>query len=421
MIEKQPSCADENETGLLPVATAVARVRELITPIAESHTVGIREALNRVLASDVISPIDVPGYRNSAMDGYAIYSDDIPDQGESELRVIGTAWAGRPSDADPQRGECVRIMTGAMMPQGCDTVVIQEHVRVEDSSIAIDDQVEVGRNVREAGEDMQAGETVLVKGTRVRPAQLGLLASLGIAKVEVKRKPVVAFFTTGDELRSLDEHAGEPLGAGELFDSNRYTLFGMLSRLGVDIIDLGVVPDDSERTRSAFLEATQHADLVITSGGVSAGAADFVTQTLHEIGDVSFWKLAMRPGRPLACGRVGDALFFGLPGNPVAVMVTFYEFVKPAIAQLMGCVDLDSPTVRVPCISHLKKSRGRVEYQRGIYTCVDGEMQVITTGKQGAGRLSSMSAANCMIVLPAEVDTIEPGTLVDVQLFEGLV
>ena len=419
-IEKQPSCQDENETGLLPVAVAFERLRERVKPISDQQTVGIRAALGRVLAEDIVSPIDVPSYINSAMDGYAMRAADIPHNGTSSLDVVDTAWAGRPADAAVLAGQCVRIMTGAMMPAGADTVVIQEHVAVEGNRIVIDSEVEAGRNVRQAGEDVGKGDVVLSKGTLVRAAQLGLLASLGVDQVPVVRTPVVAYFTTGDELRSLDEHAGEALGPGELFDSNRYTLFGMLSQLGVEINDIGVVRDTPEATREAFLTASKSADLVITSGGVSAGEADYVTETLRELGDVAFWKLAMRPGRPLASGRVGDALFFGLPGNPVAVMITFYEFVQPAIRRLMGCDELFSPTVRVPCATRLKKSPGRTEYQRGVFENIDGVMSVRTTGKQGAGRLSSMSAANCIIVLPPEASTIEPGDLVDIQLFEGL-
>ncbi|MEM7294015.1 MAG: gephyrin-like molybdotransferase Glp [Pseudomonadota bacterium] len=421
MIEKDASCFDDEEPGLLPVTVAQARLESKIDAIREVESVDLRSSLDRVLARDVVSPIDVPGYRNSAMDGYAIRRTDIPSDGERNLKNLGTAWAGRPFDGEVGPGQCVRIMTGAMMPGGTDTVVIQEHVELSGSEVRIDSTVEPLRNVREAGEDVAQGETVLPQGTLLRPAQLGLLASLGVPKVDVTRRPVVAYFSTGDELRSLDEHAGAALGPGELFDSNRYTLFGMLSRLGVEVLDLGVVKDDKASTRDAFLRASQSADLIVTSGGVSAGEADYVTETLRELGEVSFWKLAMRPGRPLAFGTVGDAYFFGLPGNPVAVMVTFYEFVQPALRRLMGCSQTLTPTVPAVCQSSLKKSPGRVEYQRGLLALVDGELQVSSTGKQGAGRLSSMSAANCLIVLPPEIERIAPGTRVEVQPFEGLV
>ncbi len=419
--ERQPSCQDEAEPDLLPVATAYRRLREIVDPVVEVQTVTIRESLDRVLAQDIVSPIDVPAYVNSAMDGYAVRGGDVPEHGKFSLRVVGTAWAGRPADVPVAPGQCVRIMTGAMMPEGADTVVIQEHVEARGDQIHIDTDVRAGHNVRLAGEDVRRGETIIHRGVLVRPAQLGLLASLGINRVAVFRRPVVAYFSTGDELRSLDEHAGKPLNPGELFDSNRYTLFGMLSRLGVDIVDLGVVRDDRASTREVLLQASGQADMVLTSGGVSAGAADFVTDTLRELGEVAFWKLAMRPGRPLASGRIGDALFFGLPGNPVAVMVTFYEFVQPAIRQLMGCSELFTPTILAQCATALRKSPGRIEYQRGILENIDGVPTVRTTGAQGAGRLSSMSAANCMIVLPAEMEKVEPGSMVGVQLFEGLV
>ena len=421
IIDPQPSCEDANETGLLPVQAALQRLQVLAVPIAETENLSIRDALGRVLAVDIVSPIPVPTYTNSAMDGYAVAASDIPSQGRRTLQLAGTAWAGQPFDEIPTHGQCVRIMTGAMMPTGTDTVVIQEHVHASGQSVTIDSQVQAGRNVRHTGEDVAKGDRVLLKGTLIRPAQLGLLASLGVDRVEVVRKPIVAYFTTGDELRSLDQHAGEALGPGELFDSNRYTLFGMLSRLGVETIDLGVVRDDREAIRAAFLRASERADLVLTSGGVSAGAKDFVTETCRELGEVAFWKLAMRPGRPLASGRIGKALFFGLPGNPVAVMVTFYELVQPTIRRLMGCNTLSVPTMRVPCTSALKKSLGRVEYQRGILENVDGVPTVRSSGRQGAGRLSSMCTANCMIVLGANVEKIEPGALVDVQLFEGMV
>ena len=316
----------------------------------------------------------------------------------------------------------MRIMTGGMMPEGLDTVVIQEHVEVENDAILIDSTVEAGRNVRQAGEDVQQGQTVFAQGEWLDPAHLGVLASLGIDQVCVKRRLKVAFFTTGDELRSLEDHAGQTLGPGELFDSNRYTLFGMLQRLGVETIDLGVVRDDAQATRQAFEAGAAQADVIVTSGGVSAGEADFVTRIFHEMGQVAFWKLAMRPGRPLAFGRIENALFFGLPGNPVAVMVTFYEFVLPALKQLMGATRLDSARATARCLSPLRKSPGRTEYQRGVLgRDKDGSLTVETTGKQGAGRLSSMCVADCLIVLPPGKGQVMAGDVVEIQPFFGLV
>lgn len=424
MIEKQPSCDDPIEPELLPVATALARMRAEIGAVSETKTISLRESLGHVLASDLVSPIQVPAYTNSAMDGYAINSADLPaGDGEVSLKVLGTAWAGRPVTTEIKSGETVRIMTGGMLPGGADTVVIQEHVQtLDDEHVLIDGTTTAGRNVRHAGEDINTGDIVLSGGTLINPAELGLIASLGIDQVEVRRRLKVAFFSTGDELRALETHAGVALGPGEIFDSNRHTLFALLSRLGVELIDLGVVEDTADATRAAVVEASEKADLVITSGGVSAGQADFVSQTIAELGDVTFWKLAMRPGRPLACGVVNGCRFFGLPGNPVAVMVTFYEFVQPTIKAMMGCTDIDLQLFNVVAAESIRKVPGRIEYQRGIVeVSADGAQTVRTTGKQGAGRLSSMSLANCLIVLPVECDGVAAGDLVQVRPFHGLV
>ncbi len=421
-IEQQPSCADPTDPELLPVAIALSRVEQQLEALAETEQVALREALDRVLGEDVVSPIDVPGYTNSAMDGYAIAASDIPSQGEVELQVVGTAWAGEPFAGAVKTGQSVRIMTGGMMPAGLDTVVIQEHVRAGEDSVAIDHRAEAGRNVRQAGEDLKTGECILAKGTLLDPSHLGLLASIGVAHVRVVRKLRVAFFTTGDELQSLETHAGQQLSPGQLFDSNRYTLFGMLSRLNVELHDLGVVRDNPADTKDAFLQAAENADVILTSGGVSAGEADFVTRIFHQIGEVAFWKLAMRPGRPLAFGKVGNAHFFGLPGNPVAVMVTFYEFVQPALKKLMGLSQTQSPVFSAICQSRLRKSPGRTEYQRGVLGRDDqGRLTVYSTGKQGAGRLSSMAAADCIIVLHPGEDSVGEGDLVEVQPFFGLI
>lgn len=422
-IEKQPSCDDVFEPELLPVSVAVERMAAQIYPVTDVVTLPIREALGRVVAGSIVSPIDVPAYTNSAMDGFAICSEDLPASGEKTLQVLGTAWAGRPLEVDVKPGQAVRIMTGGMMPDGTDTVVIQEHVALlGQDAIRIDGSTSVGKNVRQAGEDITSGESIINDGTLIDPAHIGLMASLGIDQVSVYRKVKVAFFSTGDELRPLESHAGRTLGPGELFDSNRHTLYSMLERLGVETIDLGVVADTPEATREALKTGASQADLIISSGGVSAGQADFVSSTLAELGEVTFWKLAMRPGRPLACGKVGNAHFFGLPGNPVAVMVAFYEFVQPSIKRMQGCAQLSAPRFPARCESKLRKSPGRVEYQRGIYAIdTDGVTVVRSTGKQGAGRLSSMCLANCLIVIAAEKDGVEPGDIVEIQPFHGLV
>ncbi|MFA7097860.1 MAG: gephyrin-like molybdotransferase Glp, partial [Gammaproteobacteria bacterium] len=364
------------------------------------------------------SNINVPPHANSAMDGYAVNSADFPESGTRELTVIGTAWAGQPFAGSVARGQCVRIMTGAMLPDGTDSVVIQERVERDGDVIRFGTGNKPGQNVRQPGEDLAVGQVVLEAGKKLIPADIGLLASLGVAEVKVRRRLRVAFFSTGDELRSI----GEPLEAGQIYDSNRYTLYGMLTRLGVDLIDMGVVRDRREDVQQAFTDAAAIADAIITSGGVSVGEADFVKETLETVGEVNFWKIAMKPGRPLAFGKVGNAMFFGLPGNPVSVMVTFYQFVQPALQRMMGQTQAAPIRFRVPCLSRLKKMPGRVEFQRGILeTDAQGHMVVRSTGEQGSGILSSMSRANCFIILPMECGNVESGTTVDVQPFEGLI
>lgn len=417
-ITKQASCADDYDPASLPADTARARILESISPLQATETTAIRSALGRILAEDIISPINVPTGTNSAMDGYALNSADIPAQGLSELHVAGTAYAGKPWQDEVKRGECVRIMTGAIMPAGTDTVVMQEHVESDDQIIRIEHTVQPGGNVRQAGEDIATGDNILTRGTEITPADIGLIASLGVPEIRVYRRLKVAFFSTGDELRSI----GEKLADGHIYDSNRYTLFGMLQRLGVEIIDMGVVRDDPAALQAAFEEGANQADVLITSGGVSVGEADYVRNILQKVGEVNFWKVAMKPGRPLAFGRIKDCHFFGLPGNPVSVMVTFYQFVQPALRHFMGANVIEPIQFRVVCQSRLKKKPGRVEYQRGILSREEnGELAVSKTGMQGSGILRSMAQANCFIILPMECGQIEPGTEVDVQPFFGLV
>ena len=422
MIEKQPSCDDVAEPELLPVSVAQQRLFESLKPLTTVERVSIDDALFRVLSEGVVSPMDVPAQANSAMDGYALSSASIPSTGETSLGVVGTAWAGRPFESEIRVGECVRIYTGAIMPAGADTVVIQEHVRATDDKIDIDSDVIAAKNVRMAGEDVEEGQEILAKGRSLQAADIGVMASLGIKSVNVFRRLKVAFFTTGDELQSLELHQpGDALAPGMLFDSNRHTLAAMLKTLHVEVVDLGIVRDNEEDTRQALIKASQLADLIVTSGGVSAGDADFVTRAFHDLGDVSFWKLAMRPGRPLAYGNIGDAAFFGLPGNPVAVMVTFLQFVQPALRFLSGNTDVFAMEIPARCLSKLRKSPGRVEYQRGVMRLDEnGELVVESTGKQGAGRLSSMSRANCLIIIAAEKNGVMPGDKVMVQPFRGL-
>jgi molybdopterin molybdotransferase len=409
---------DDYDPESLPVETARRVIRSLVTPVTVCERVAVRASLGRVLGADVVSTMNVPARDNSAMDGYAVRGADLRTDGETVLREIGAALAGRTFDGAVGAGECVRVMTGAVMPAGCDTVVIQEHVRVQGNRVVVPPGQKTGQNRRFAGEDLAVGRVAIPAGRPVRPAELGLLASLGLAEVIVRRRLRVAFFSTGDELASI----GTPLREGEVYDSNRYTLYGMLARLGVDLIDMGVVRDDPASLERTFLEAAANADAVITSGGVSVGEADFTRDLLGRLGEVLFWKIAMRPGRPMAVGRIRDAYFFGLPGNPVAVMVTFYGFVRDALLALSGRTDdYELPVLQVPSATALRKKPGRTEFQRGILARGDdGKWSVRITGQQGSGVLRSMSEANCFIVLEHERGDVKAGDLVSVQLFEGL-
>ncbi len=403
----------------LSVEQARDRIAAAVAPVGGEEKVALRSALGRVLAENVLSPLDVPAHTNSAMDGYAMHGGDLPAQGSVELAVIGTAWAGRPYTGVVKPGQCTRIMTGAPMPKGTDTVIMQEDVAPDGDTIQVGSGHKSGQHVRAAGEDVSAGQIVLTAGRQILPADLGLLASLGIAEIKVRRRLRVAFFSTGDELRSI----GEPLSDGQVFDSNRYTLYGMLVRLGVDLIDMGVVPDERQATGEALVQAADNADVIITSGGVSVGEADYVKETLDTLGQVDFWQIAIKPGRPLAFGRVKSAVFFGLPGNPVSVMVTFYQFVAPALRRMMGQIGADPiPIFKVRCASRLKKTRGRTEFQRALLErTAEGELVVRSTGAQGSGLLHSMSVANCFVILPADSAGVEPGALVEVQPFHGVI
>ncbi len=420
-IIKQPSCDDPIEPALLPVAEAKRRLSELMPALTETDVVDTVNAANRVLAEAVVSPIDVPSATNSAMDGYAIHSADIPATGEVHLSVVGEAFAGRAYPSKMQSGEAVRVFTGAVLPEGADTVVIQEHVELHGAQVGIDHTAQAGRNVRHAGEDITCGGTVLNAGRRLSAADIGLIASLGIRSVSVTRTLKVAFFSTGDEVQALDESISETLPQGMVYDSNRHTLRCLLQALGVEAIDLGIVRDTFDDTLQALKAASEQADVIVTSGGISAGEADYVTKAFHELGDVSFWKLAMRPGRPLASGKIGNATFFGLPGNPVAVMVTFLAFVQPALKQRMGMQNVEPIAIPAVSAENIKKSVGRTEYQRGVFSMSEeGELTVALTGKQGAGRLSSMSVANCLIVLDDLVNGVKAGDTVKIWPFDGL-
>ncbi len=414
----EASCADDYDPNSMPVAKARAFIQSFLSPVSGVARVPIRSALGRVLAEDVISPVNVPAHINSAMDGWALRTEDLATDAGASLTEVGSSFAGVPYGKLVGKGECVRIFTGGVVPDGCDAVVMQEKAQANGKSITFAPGVKKSQNVRYAGEDLKAGAIALAKGRAVRPAELGLLASLGIGEIGVYRPLRVVFFSTGDELVSI----GSPLAEGQIYDSNRYTLHGMLIRMGCEVLDMGVIRDDPALLEKAFHDASAIGDVVITSGGVSVGEADFVKSLLAKLGEVVFWKIAMKPGRPLAYGKIGNAHFFGLPGNPVSVMVTFYQFVRDALLILQGVNPLPvQPLLKAVCTSAIKKAPGRTEFQRGILYLEDGVFKVRTTGEQGSGILKSMSDANCFIMLHDHVGNVDAGATVDVQVLEGVI
>jgi molybdopterin molybdotransferase len=432
----------------LRIADAQAFLLQLAQPITPTQTLPLREALGRVLAHDVVSPIDVPPHDNSAMDGYAFHGAQLQAGQALRLQVVGTALAGAAWVGNVQPGQCVKIMTGAVMPQGLDTVVPQELTTPDGDGICIaPDTLRAGDNRRLRGEDLEQGRVALPQGSLLTPAALGLLASLGQPTVTVLRRLRVAYFSTGDEILSLGDAPRE----GAVYDSNRYTVMGMLARLGVDMVDLGVVRDDPALLQAAFAEAASQADVVITSGGVSVGEADHTRALMKQLGDVAFWRIAMRPGRPMAVGRLQkhqfkakigsslsnsstisyqnnsesdttETLLLGLPGNPVAVMVTFLALVRPTLLRMMGCTHPAPPLLRARSTENMGKKPGRTEYQRGwVSTAADGSLQVRTTGNQGSGVLSSMVQANGLVVLHHDQGSVAVGDMVDVMMFDGAI
>lgn len=409
-------CCSDNEHD--PLAKSVEEARAAILAaspaLAAVEIVHLSAAAGRVIAQDVLAPSDVPAWPNSAMDGYALRSSD----GDQPRKLIGACFAGHPFPGIVGPGECVRIMTGAVLPTGADAVLVQEKATVTNEEVTAQVEIKAGANIRQAGEDLRAGTPALAAGTLLRPAHIGLLASLGFAEIAVFRRLRVAFFSTGDELRAL----GSVLAPGQIYDSNRYALGSMLERLGCTIIDLGRIPDDPARLEAALHSASEIADMVISTGGVSVGDADYIAELLGRLGSIHFWKMNMKPGRPLAFGKLGQATFFGLPGNPVSTMVTFYQFVRPSILKRMGkTAPWTAATVQLPLASALKKKAGRTDFQRGVLVQGENGLQVAGVGQQASHIMSGMAHADCLIILAAEAEDAPAGSLVDVQILEGLV
>jgi molybdopterin molybdotransferase len=392
--------------GFNPAAVTLEQARALlaamVVPIAETEACAIGEALDRILAGDLISPINVPAHDNAAMDGFSVQAADLDPKGETRLVIVAESLAGRPCPIAPGPGQAVRIMTGAMMPAGHDTVVPRELCRVEGRSLGIPPGQLARSNCRMRGEDLRAGQTALGIGTRIGPAELGLIASLGLSEVIVRRRARVAFFSSGDELRG----AGQTIAAGQIYDSNRYTLLGMIRRLGAEPIDLGIVADQPPAIEQVINHAARSADLVISSAGVSKGDADFTQEALSRLGEVAAWQLLVRPGRPLAVGRVGKAIYIGLPGNPVAAMLGFIFLARDVLLALAGAAPRPLAIVPARLAEPIRKRPGRLEWQRGRLLggaeADTGELRVATTGDQGSGILRSMTEADCIIVLESD-------------------
>ena len=418
-LKTQSSCGDENEQGTLTVSLALQNMLNVVQEKTNTEQLHLTDAVDRILAQAISSPVNVPSHRNSAVDGYAIIQTDLPPSGEIKiLTIAGRVVAGHPYKGDLKQGECIQIMTGAQMPDSTDTVIMQEHVEVDADRIRIDARHTAGQNVREAGEDILMGQVVLQPGIRLTPPQIGLIASLGVAEISVKTPLTAAVFSTGDEVLSIGETPRE----GCIYDSNRYSMIAAFKKLGCNVLDMGIIADDPDKLRTAFELAANSADIILTSGGVSVGEADYTKQVLADVGAVNFWKVAIKPGRPIAFGNINNSTFFGLPGNPVAVMVTFYQFVLPCLQKMMGLEQpLINPIIKAQCTNPIRKIAGRTEIQRGILSqTVNGKWQVKTTGKQGAGILRSMSEANAFIILKHDSTAIKEGEWVSVQPFKGL-
>ena len=407
---------ESHTSSLISLQEALDKLLATPAAITGTETVALTDAAGRITAAPVISPINVPPFDNSAMDGYGLRLADW--DGKTALPVAGRALAGVPFKGELPAGHCVRIMTGAPVPAGVDTVVMQEEAVVSDEGITFTADITRGQNIRLTGEDITQGSEVFPAGTKLAAAQLPMIASLGLAQIPVMHKLKVAVFSTGDELQAV----GQPLSDGQIYDTNRFAVSLMLEKLGCDVIDLGVIPDDPAVLRGIFEKADALADLVISSGGVSVGEADYTKQILDDIGKINFWKLAIKPGKPFAFGKLDNAWFCGLPGNPVSTTVTFYELVQPLIARLSGFSQWQPPMrIKAIAATPLKKSAGRLDFQRGIAQVNEqGQLEVKTTGDQGSHIFSSFSLANCFIVLERERGVVKAGEIVDIEFFNHL-
>ena len=401
---------------LLSITAALERIKAAIHPVSETEKIALANALGRVLAASVYSPINIPHDKNAAMDGYAFYSTDIIPGQLFTLSLVGTSWAGRPFQGQLHAGQCIRIFTGAVVPPAADSVIMQEQVQADGHNIHFPAHTASGKNIREIGEDIKQGGLLCAHPKKLTAIDLGLLASAGIAELSVKRPVKIAFFSTGDELTAL----GQPLESGKIYDSNRYLLSGLLSDPNYQITDLGVIADNKQQLEECVVAAAKQHDVIISTGGASVGDADYVKEILERCGEIDFWKIAIKPGKPLAFGKIGGCYFFGLPGNPVAVVVTFQHIVAPALKQLSGAPTSTPLQLTATCTTALKKSPGRQDYQRGLLTQdTDGEFFVASSGRQGSNILSSMSRANCYIVLATECAGVVAGDKVRVQLIQN--